>query len=138
MTMIGAVALDGFRGFMTINAPTDTDIFLAYVEHQLVPQLRKGDCVVMDNLSVHKNPEVVRRIREAKADVIFLPPYSPELNPIEKVWSKMKTHLRRLETLTTEAFDSAASMAMDAVGLDDIRAWVEYCGYRSQANAKAV
>lgn len=138
MTMIGAVALDGFRGFMTINAPTDKDIFLAYVEHELVPKLREGDSVVMDNLAAHKNPKVLNAIREAKAEVIFLPAYSPELNPIEKVWSKMKAFLRRLDTLTVESFDAAVACAMDGISLENIRAWATHCGYRSQPNAKSV
>lgn len=130
MTMVGAIALGGFRGFMTIDAPTCRDVFLAYVRHQLSPSLRPGDIVVMDNLSAHKSPEAIGLIRAAKADVVFLPPYSPELNPIEKVWAKMKELLRRMETLTRDTFDAAVAIAMDAVSSDDIRAWVEHCGYR--------
>ena len=133
MTMLGAIALGGFRGFMTIDAPTCRDVFLAYVRHQLIPSLRPGDIVVMDNLSAHKSPEALDLIRAAKADVIFLPPYSPELNPIEKVWAKMKELLRRMETLTRDTFDAAVAIAMDAVSTDDIRAWVEHCGYRLAA-----
>lgn len=130
MTMIGAIALGGFRGFMTIDAPTCKDVFLAYVQHELIPNLRPGDTVVMDNLSAHKNSDVLDLIRAANAEVIFLPPYSPEFNPIEKVWAKMKELLRRMATLTRDAFDAAVAIAMDAVSNDDIRAWVEHCGYR--------
>jgi putative transposase len=90
MTIVGAVALDGWRGFVTIDSPTDGDVFLAYVEQQLVPQLRPGDIVVMDNLNSHKGPAVIAAIRAAQAEVLFLPPYSPDLNPIEKAWSKLK------------------------------------------------
>jgi transposase len=81
MTMIGAVALDGWRGFITIDAAMDGDVFLAYVTQELVPQLRPGDIVVMDNLNSHKGPAAIAAIHAAKADVLFLPPYSPDLNP---------------------------------------------------------
>jgi len=129
MTMIGAIALNGWRGFLTIDAPTDGDIFRAFVEHQLVPNLNPGDCVVMDNLSAHKRPDIVQAIRNAQAEVLFLPPYSPEFNPIEKVWSKLKELLRRLETLTREAFDRAVALAMDEISTDDMTAWTAYAGY---------
>jgi len=88
----------------------------------------------MDNLSAHKSPEAIDLIRAAKADVIFLPPYSPKLNPIEEVWAKMKELLRRMETLTRDTFDAAVAIAMDAVSTDDIRAWVEHCGYLLHAH----
>ena len=129
ITMIGALALDGFRGFITINAATNTDIFLAFVEQQLVPRLRRGDLVVMDNLAAHKSPAVRAAIRAAGAEVLFLPPYSPEFNPIEKAWAKLKELVRRAQTLTREAFDSAIAAAMDAVSSDDIRGWTAFSGY---------
>lgn len=127
--MIGAIALDGFRGFMTVDAATDTDVFDAYVEQQLVPKLRAGDIVVMDNLGTHKGAGIRRRIEAAGAQVLYLPPYSPEYNPIEKAWAKIKEILRRLETLTRESFDAAVACAMDAITCDDIRAWTAHAGY---------
>jgi transposase len=127
--MLGAIALDGFRGLMTIDAGTSTDVFLAYVEQVLAPNLRSGDRVVMDNLAAHKNAKVVAAIRAAGADVLFLPPYSPDLNPIEKAWAKLKDFVRRLPTLTREAFDVAIVSAMDAVSFDDIRGWTRHAGY---------
>lgn len=129
MTMIGAIALDGWRGFMTLNAPTDGDVFLAFVEQQLAPNLRRGDLVVMDNLSAHKRPDVVAAIRATGADVLFLPPYSPEYNPIEKAWAKLKEILRRLATLTRDAFDDAVAKAMTLISSGDIRAWTQFAGY---------
>lgn len=130
ITMLGALALDGFRGFMTIDAATDADVFRAFVTHELVPNLRPGDLVVMDNLSAHKDSDVLNTIRAAGANVLFLPPYSPEYNPIEKAWAKMKELLRRLDTLTRDTFDGAVANAMDAVSLHDISAWVEHAGYQ--------
>ena len=129
MTMIGAIALDGWRGFVTIDAATDGDVFLAFVQQQLVPNLRPGDIVVMDNLNAHKSAAVVATIRAAKADVLFLPPYSPEYNPIEKAWSKLKEIIRRQATLTRDAFDRAVSYAMSRISRSDIRAWTDYAGY---------
>jgi transposase len=129
ITLVGAIALDGFRGFMTINAPTDGDVFLAFVEQQLAPNLRPGDIVVMDNLAAHKRPTVIAAIRAAGASVLFLPPYSPEFNPIERAWAKLKDFVRRCHTATREAFDIAVSEAMAAISTDDIRGWTGYAGY---------
>jgi transposase len=130
MTMIGAIGLDGFGGLMSIDAATDAEVFRAFVRHELARHLRKGDIVVMDNLSAHKDAEALRLIRSAGADVLYLPPYSPEYNPIEKAWSKIKEVLRRVDTLTRDAFEKALVVAMDAVSCADIRAWVEHAGYR--------
>jgi transposase len=129
MTMLGAVALDGFRGFLTIDMPTTTEVFLAFVTHQLVPNLRPADIVVMDNLAAHKHPTIIAAIRAAQADVLFLPPYSPEFNPIEKVWGKLKDILRRLPTLCRDTFDHAVATAMDAISTNDLRAWTIHAGY---------
>jgi transposase len=129
ITMIGAIALDGFRGFMTIDAGTSADVFIAFVEQQLAPRLKPGDVVVMDNLSAHKTPLVVAAIRAVGADVLFLPPYSPEYNPIERAWAKLKDFVRRLPTLTRKAFDAAVAAAMDAISADDIRGWTTFAGY---------
>jgi len=99
-TMIGSVRLDGTTACMTIEAATDTDIFRAYVQHVLIPTLRPGDVVILDNLSPHKNSETIRLIEQAGAGVRFLPAYSPDLNPIEKMWSKLKEALRSAKART--------------------------------------
>jgi transposase len=129
MTMIGALALEGFRGFMTVDAGTAADVFRAFVEQQLVPHLRDGDMVVMDNLSAHRDADAIAAIQACGAKVLFLPPYSPEFNPIEKAWAKIKDALRRLTTRTREAFDAAVATAMAAISPDDVRAWTAYSGY---------
>jgi transposase len=130
ITMLGAIALDGFRGFMTIDAPTSGDVLLAFVEQQLVPNLHRGDTVVMDNLAAHKRPAVITAIGRVGARVLFLPPYSPEFNPIERLWAKLKDFVRRCQTSTRAAFDAAVSDAMDAVSSADIRAWTAFAGYK--------
>lgn len=129
MTMLGAIALDGWRSLVTVDAATDSDVFLAFVQQSLVPSLRFGDMVVLDNLATHKRPAVVKAIRAAGADVLFLPPYSPEYNPIEKAWAKLKEMIRRAATLTREAFDRAVAAAMHGISLEDISAWARYAGY---------
>ena len=95
MTILGAMSLGGMVATMTIEEPTDTDIFLAYVEHLLYPVLKPGDVVVMDNLSAHKAPAVRAWIEKAGAEVLYLPPYSPDLNPIEKAWGETQTTAAR-------------------------------------------
>jgi transposase len=134
MTMIGALALDGFRGFMTVDASTAADVFRAFVEQQLLPNLRDGDIVVMDNLSAHRDADAIAAIQACGADVLFLPPYSPEFNPIEKAWAKIKDALRRLSTRTRDAFDAAVATAMAAISLHDVRAWTAYAGYSVTAS----
>jgi transposase len=87
----------------------------------------------MANLSAHRDSEAIAAIRGCGAEVLFLPPYSPEFNPIEKAWGKIKAVLRRLATRTRDAFDAAVAMAMKTITLDDIRAWTGYAGYQLEA-----
>jgi len=128
--MLAALGLDGFRGFMSINSATTSEVFRAFVQHQLTPSLHPGDLVVLDNLSAHRDKESIRLIRAQGADVLFLPPYSPEYNPIERAWAKMKETLRRLKTRTRDAFESALKLAMEAISTNDFLAWAAFAGYR--------
>lgn len=130
VTMLGAIGLDGFRGFANIEAGTSSEVFRAFVFHELVPRLRAGDCVVMDNLSAHRDALARDAIEAAGASILFLPPYSPEWNPIEKLWSKLKEFVRRQATDTRELFDDAVARAMDTISTADIRAWFKHCGYK--------
>lgn len=134
VTMIGAIALDGFRGFMNVDSATNGDVFRTFVEHELVPNLRPGDYVVMDNLSVHKNKYACAAIRAAGASIIYLPPYSPEWNPIEKAWAKMKDYIRRQITNTREQFDEAVCQAGKRITFSDILGWFQHCGYSTTSN----
>ena len=127
--MIGSVRLDGTTACMTIEEATDTDIFRAYVQHVLIPTLQPGDVVILDNLSPHKNSETIRLIEQAGAIVRFLPAYSPDLNPIEKMWSKVKEALRSAKARTQEALDDAIARAMASVTPADARGWFVSCGY---------
>jgi transposase len=108
LTILGAMSTRGMIATMTIEEATDTDIFLAYLDQVLCPALRPGDVVAMDNLSAHKVQEVQLRIEAAGAEWIYLPPYLPDLNPIEKAWSKLKQLLRTTRARTREALDLAS------------------------------
>ena len=99
-TLLSSVRLDGSIALMVIDGPTDAEVFAAYVQHVLVPSLHVRDIVVLDNLSPHKMGAVEAASRAAGSEVLFLPPYSPDLNPIEQMWSKVKSFLRALKART--------------------------------------
>jgi len=122
MTILGAMSLNGMVATMTIEEPTDTDIFLAYVEHLLYPVLKPCDVVVMDNLSAHKAP-AVQWIEKAGAKVFYLPPYSPDLNPIEKAWAKLKQRLRAAKARTKETLDQTITEALPLITPGNAQAW---------------
>ena len=105
MTILGAISTRGMIATMTIEEATDTEIFLAYLDHVLCPELRHGDVVVMDNLSSHKVKGVRERIEAAGAELLYLPPYSPDLNPIEKAWAKLKQLLHSAKARSKDALD---------------------------------
>src|SRR6202051_3181612 len=107
LTILGAMILRGMIATMTIEAATDAEIFLAYLDHVLCPALKAGDVVVMDNLSSHKVAGVRERIEAVGAQVLYLPPYSPDLNPIVKAWAKLKQLLRSAKARTAQALDQA-------------------------------
>lgn len=131
-TMIGAMGLQGIRALMTVEGATDGDVFETFVEHVLVPKLNAGDIVVLDNVGAHKPPAILQRIRDAGAHVMFLPPYSPDLNPIESCWSKLKQLLKKFEALTVDTLDAAIARAVELITPDDARGWFTHCGYRAQ------
>lgn len=123
LTILGAMSLRGMIATMTIEAATDADIFLAYLDQILCPALRPGDVVVMDNLSSHKVAGVRERIEVAAAELLYLPPYSPDLNPIEKAWAKLKQLLRTAKARTAEALEHAIAELLPAIRPQDAEAW---------------
>ena len=126
LTILGAMSLHGMIATMTIEEATDTEIFLAYVEQVLCPALQSGDVVVMDNLSSHKVNGVRELIQQAGAEVLYLPPYSPDLNPIEKAWAKLKQLLRSAKARTQEALDHALAEALRLITADNAQAWFRH------------
>ena len=127
--MIASVRLDGTTACMTLEGTTDTESFRAYVEAVLVPTLRPGDVVIMDNLSPHKSGPTMALITQAGAEVSFLPAYSPDLNPIEKMWSKVKSLLRSAEARTPADLVPAIGQALAKVTPQDALGWFTSCGY---------
>lgn len=130
LTLLGAIRLDGVCAMMTIAAPADGDIFLAFIDAVLAPKLRPGDVVVLDNLSVHKVAGLRPRIEQCGARLLYLPPYSPDLNPIEKAWSKLKTGLRAAKARTHEALQSSIAELLPTITPRDAAAWFRHCGIR--------
>jgi transposase len=123
LTILGALSTRGMIATMTIEEPTDADIFLAYLDEVLCPQLRPGDVVVMDNLSAHKVDGVRARLAAAGAELLYLPPYSPDLNPIEKAWAKLKTMLRSAKSRSKEALDEAITLLLPQLTPENAEAW---------------
>ena len=128
-TMISSIRSDGSTACMTIQGATTIDVFKVYVRDFLIETLKQGDVVVMDNLSSHKNKEVVEMIENVGAKVEFLPAYSPDLNPIELMWSKVKTTLRKLEARDQEELLQAIGTALSLVTASDAINWFSHCGY---------
>jgi transposase len=133
LTTLGAMSLRGIDAAMTIESATDGEVFTAYVEQVLCMQLRPGDVVVMDNLSAHKVAGIRALIESRGAQLLYLPPYSPDLNPIEKAWSKFKKFLRDAKARTQEALDQAVTDALKTITADNAAAWFRHCGYQGTA-----
>jgi transposase len=127
--MLSSIRLDGSTACMTVEAATDTEVFQAYVREILCPTLRPGDVVIMDNLRPHKNAQTLALIAAAGASARFLPAYSPDLNPIEMMWSKVKASLRAAEARTHPDLLAAIGRALSRVTPDDALHWFAACGY---------
>ncbi len=132
-TLIAAITLDGAmdqRAAVTIEGATDSEVFEGYVEHFLGPTLTEGQVVVMDKLGAHRTEKVRELIEARGAELVFLPSYSPDLNPIEEAFSKIKTILRKAGARTREALIEAMAKALSAVTPEDAMGWFKHCGYK--------
>jgi transposase len=129
-TMIAALRISGPTAPMVIRGPVDTEVFRAYTSEVLVPTLHPGDIVVLDNLSSHKAPDIRERIEHAGADLWYLPPYSPDFNPIELMWSKIKAHLRKAAARSEEALYDAVAYALNMVTTQDAQGWFQHRNYQ--------
>ena len=127
LTILGAMSTRGMIAAMTIEVATDGEIFLAFLDEVLCPVLQFGDVVVMDNLSSHKVDGVRQRIETCQAERLYLPPYSPDLNPIEKAWSKLKQILRQAKARTADALDLAIEQALPEISPANAQAWFRLC-----------
>lgn len=129
LTTIAALDVNGIRTACCFDGATDTEMFVAFVETLLVPTLKPGQIVVMDNLSAHTSPRVDQLVESAGARALRLPPYSPDFNPIENAISKMKSLLRKLARRSMEDLESAIATAMDTITPQDARGFFKHCGY---------
>jgi transposase len=128
-TFVGALRRGGISATMVIDEPMDGDVFLAYVEQVLVPTLAPGEIVILDNLGSHKVPGVAQAILDAKASVLYLPPYSPDLNPIENFFAKLKALLRKAARRSTEILWEEIAQLLRAVSSQECLNYFAACGY---------
>jgi transposase len=129
-TVLSSMSAGGMGPSLAVEGATTSAVFEAYVGQVLAPTLRRGQVVVMDNLSAHKGERVGELIEERGCELIYLPSYSPDLNPIEEAFSKIKGLVRKAEARTREALVEAIGSALSAVTSGDARAFFEHCGYR--------
>jgi len=129
VTILSSIRLDGTAESLVFEGATDRKMFDAYIKECLAPTLRPGDIVVMDNLSAHKSQQAREAIRMHQADVLFLPAYSPDFNPVEKMWSKIKQVVRGIKPRTEEELIVATAKALDAISEQDAQGWFNSCGY---------
>lgn len=134
VSTIGAISLDGIRTALTVQGSIDGETMVFFVEEMLVPTLKRGEVVIMDNCPTHKMDEIEEAIETRGACVMFLPRYSPDLNPIENCWSKVKTILRSLKPRTLDELLDALFKAFSSVTLENILAWFGHCGYQAARN----
>jgi transposase len=132
VTMLAALGSQGVEAVMTIEGAIDAEVFRIYVEQVLRPTLHPGDIVIMDNLRAHKAPGIREAIEQAGARLQYLPPYSPDLSPIERCWSKLKAALRTAKARTREALEHAIAQALTTITASDARSWFHHCGYALQ------
>jgi transposase len=130
-TLLASMTSEGMGPCLAVQGATTRIVFEAYIEKVLVPSLRRGQVVVMDNLSAHKGERVRALIESAGCELLYLPPYSPDFSPIEEAFSKVKGLLRKAGTRSREALVEAIGEALDAVTAQDARGFFTHCGYRA-------
>jgi transposase len=128
-TILSAIRIDGSTESMTIEGATDAEVFKVYISKILCPTLRPTDIIVLDNLRAHKVPRIREEIEKTGALLLYLPPYSPDFNPIEKMWSKIKTILRKMKARSDKQLYKAIQKAFGEITASDAAGWFESCGY---------
>ena len=134
-TLVAALTPDGLHEPWLIEGAMNTETFVWYIREELAPRLRPGQVVVLDNLSTHKADSIRQAITARQCELLFLPPYSPDLTPIEQAFSKIKAILRGLGARTPEALQDAVRLAIEAITPDDAAAWFAHAGYTLPAPA---
>jgi len=130
ISVIGALGFDDMRAAMSVEGSVDAVVFETFIEQILLPKLKEGDIVLMDNFNVHKTERVRKLIESAGARLVLLPSYSPDFSPIENCWSKIKESLRAAAARTKEGLEQALSEAFKTITAGDILGWFRHCGYQ--------
>lgn len=128
-SILSTIRLNGEKCPMVFSGTLNQYLFAEYIKTQLKPSLSKDDILILDGCSVHKSNLVLKTFEECGINVVFLPPYSPDLNPIELFWAKVKTFLKKAKARTRESLDKAINSAFDWVSTSDILGWFKHCGY---------
>lgn len=131
VTLLASITTEGLGPCLAVEGSTTREVFETYLECVLAPSLSPGQVVVMDNLSSHKGGRVKEIIEGCGCELLYLPPYSPDFNPIEQAFSKIKGLMRKAEARTREALIEAMGLALEAVSTQDARGFFDHCGYRS-------
>ena len=129
-TLLSSMSMEGMGTSLAVEGATNREVFETYVEQILAPTLRRGQVVVMDNLTAHKGERVRELIERQGCELLYLPPYSPDFNPIEEAFAKIKSLMRKAEARSREALLEAMSTAISALSAQDARGFLEHCGYR--------
>jgi transposase len=129
-TLLSSVSVEGMGPSLAVEGATNREVFETYVEQILAPTLRRGQVVVMDNLTAHKGEWVRELIEKQGCELLYLPPYSPDFNPIEEAFAKIKSLMRKAEARSREALLEAMGTAISALSAQDARGFFEHCGYR--------
>jgi transposase len=133
-SMIATLGTAGVEAAMTIEGSVDTIVFNAYCEQVLQPTLAAGDIIVLDNLRAHRASRIEEIAKACGAQVIWLPPYSPDFSPIELMWSKVKTYLRKVKARSQEELEKAIAESLETITLSDCLNWFQHCGYQVTSN----
>lgn len=128
-TVIAGLSTRGILAPLIVEGAMNGALFVAWLEQELFPQMKSGDLLILDNLRVHKVEEVAAAAAKAQIELIYLPPYSPDLSAIEPMWSKVKAILRKIGATTKEELEKAFCQALDAVTSENILNWFHHCGY---------
>jgi len=129
-SIISAISITGIVAMMYIASAVNTTIFKTFVTELLISKLKPGQFIILDNVSFHKSPELINIIEATGAKLVFLPPYSPDLSPIEKMWSKIKDILKRKKPRTKADFHRELAFAISEINEIDCEEWYESCGYQ--------
>lgn len=129
LTLMSAIRLDGVVAPMLLDGPVNAETFASYVEQCLAPQLEAGDILIIDNLPAHKSVRITQAVENVGCTLVYLPPYSPDFNPIENMWSKVKTRMRKRAARTFELVVDAVKDALCAITPADCEGYFDHCGY---------